>query len=142
MIEDSNVRVDEDHLDADGELVTFNGKPFTGIGFDPFPGGEGVEYETEYKNGLAHGLRRKSNVYGQLEYEVSCYEGVKHGEETHWFPDGAVKLKAIYEYGIKVSSRSWDKDGKLDNEFIISPDSTNFALLVERRKKGWGMSEQ
>lgn len=142
MIDDSNSRVDENLLGADGELVTLNGKPFTGIGFDPFPDGEGVEYETEYKDGLAHGFRRKLNIYGQLEYEVSCYEGVKHGVETHWFPDGTVKLKLVYEYGIKVSSRSWDKDGKLENEFVISPDSTNFALLVERRKMGWRMSAQ
>lgn len=137
MIQHSNVRVNEELLDADGDLVIFNEKPFTGTGFDPFPDGGGVEYETTYKNGLPHGFKRRWYTASKLCYEVACYNGLKHGDETHWYPNGSMKLRAIYEYGIKVASKSWNQEGQLESEFMLSPDSTNFALLQSRRKLGW-----
>ncbi|MFC4157920.1 toxin-antitoxin system YwqK family antitoxin [Chitinimonas lacunae] len=140
MIEKSCERIQEDFLEADGELVIHNGKPFTGFGFDPFPNGHGVEYETEYRNGLPHGLKRKWYESGQLEYEISCINGVKHGEERHWFASGAIKLIANYEYGVKIESKAWSDDGELVGEFIISPSSANFSLLQKRREKGWNVS--
>lgn len=136
MIWHSYDRVNEEFLDADGDLVIFNGKPFIGTGFDPFPDGVGIEYETTYKNGLPHGFKRKWYKTGNFEYEIACYNGLKHGEETHWHPDGSMKLKAVYEYGIKIKSKSWNERGELMSDFKLSPDSTNFALLQARRKEG------
>jgi antitoxin component YwqK of YwqJK toxin-antitoxin module len=129
----AKARVNEGILDADGDLAILDGIPFTGIGFDPFPVGDGVEYETEYKGGLPHGFKRKWYRAGGLEYEIACRNGLKHGRETHWFPGGSIKLEAVYEFGVKIESRTWGVKGDLISEFKLSPDSVNFVLLQERR---------
>lgn len=139
---DSSISVNEVELEADGDLVKFNGIPFSGVGIDPFPNGEGIEYSTQYKDGLVHGFWRKFYSSGQLAHEITCYAGLKHGHETLWFPDGIVQERSLYEYGIKISSQSWNKDGTLKSEFVISPNSTNFALLTERRRRGWNIGTQ
>lgn len=135
-----NERIDEDLLDCADEIVLYNGKPFSGVGFDLFPDGNGVEYETEYIDGLVHGMNRKWHKNGKLAYEVSCCYGIKHGKETRWFDSGAVKLSAYFEYGIEVDSTIWNEAGSVVGHFEISPDSTNFVMLEDRRKKGWNFT--
>lgn len=135
MIEKILERVDEEYFDSDGDLTLYNGVPFTGIGFDPFPSGEGIEYETTYKDGLPHGMSRKWHSSGKLAYEVECKNGAVHGKETYWYPDGSVKSEAIYEYGIKISLKAWDEQGQLIEEFEIDPGSTNYALLQKYRRE-------
>lgn len=130
-------RVDEDLLDADDEVTLYNGKPFSGVGFYAFADRQGIEYETEYVNGLIHGVDRKWHKNGKLAYEVPCCYGIKHGKEMHWFHDGTVKSTINYEFGVKIDSMVWNEAGKLLEHVEISPGSTNFAILQNRRKKGW-----
>ncbi|WP_020408405.1 toxin-antitoxin system YwqK family antitoxin [Hahella ganghwensis] len=135
MSADDQERVDEELFDSDGDLTTYKGSPFTGVGFDPFPDGEGIEYETEYKDGLPNGLARKWYSLGRLAFEVECKNGLTHGKETYWYENGNMKSESFFEYGIKTSSRSWSESGELIEEFSIDVGSTNYKLLQERRKE-------
>lgn len=137
MKQDELQRVEEEALDADGDLALYQGQPFTGIGFDPFPDGSGVGYEVHYLDGLPHGLKRGWYEADRLEYEIACFKGLKHGEEKHWFADGALKSRTVYEYGVKLESKTWDQQGQLVSEFAISPESTNYAIWQARKQKGW-----
>ncbi|UOD29384.1 hypothetical protein INH39_28925 [Massilia violaceinigra] len=132
-----NERIDEDLLDCEDEVVLYNGKPFSGVGFDPFSDGSGVEYETEYVDGLTHGMNRKWYKNGKLAYEVHYSYGIKHGKEMRWFDSGVVKLTAYFEYGVEVESTTWNEAGAIVEHFEISPDLPNFVILQDRRKKGW-----
>ena len=133
MHSDNQEKVSEELFESDGDLTLFNGEPFTGIGFDPFPNGDGVEYETEYKNGFPHGASRKWYSSGLLAYETECKKGATHGREVYWYPDGSLKSEAYYEFGIKLSLKAWNENGELIEKFKIDPESTNYALLEKFR---------
>ncbi len=130
-------RVDEDLLEAEDDVTIYEGVPFDGVGFDNFVDSSRPEYETEYKKGLPHGVKKKWYKNGRLAYLISCFNGLKHGEEKHWYPSGQDKLAAIYEYGINIESTLWSEGGEVIERFVISPDSTNFTILQKRRLLGW-----
>ncbi|WP_239384287.1 toxin-antitoxin system YwqK family antitoxin [Delftia tsuruhatensis] len=130
-------RVNEDALEADDDVVIYNGVPFNGVGFDNFADGSVIEYETEYKNGFPHGMKKKWYKNGELAYSISYFNGLKHGEENHWYPSGQSKLFAVYEYGVKVNSILWNENGEVVERFSISQDSINFTILQKRRLLGW-----
>lgn len=133
MSPNNQEKVNEELFELDGDLTLFNGEPFTGVGFYPFPSGGGVEYETEYKNGLPHGASKKWYSSGQLAYETECKNGVTHGREAYWYPDGSLKSEANYEFGIKLSLKAWNENGEIIEEFKIDSESTNYALLEKFR---------
>ncbi|MDX1693973.1 MAG: hypothetical protein R3208_09420 [Ketobacteraceae bacterium] len=126
-------KVDEEFFDSDGDLTIYNGIPFTGIGYDPFPDGSGVEYETSYKNGLPHGYKKKWYTPDQMAYEVLCENGLKHGKEIHWYPGGEKKSESLYEFGINICSTKWDEKGNIVERFSIDPESPNYRLLEQYR---------
>ncbi|WP_234641468.1 hypothetical protein [Delftia tsuruhatensis] len=56
-------RVNEDALEADDDVVIYNGVPFNGVGFDNFADGSVIEYETEYKKWIsAWNEKKKSGI--------------------------------------------------------------------------------
>ncbi|MDY6992822.1 MAG: hypothetical protein SVR94_09500 [Pseudomonadota bacterium] len=134
MNTDSHKKIDEELFESDGDLTIYDGMPFTGIGYDPFPNGGDVEYETSYKAGLPHGYKRKWHDSNQLAYEITYINGLKHGKEVHWYSDGEVKSESMFEFGIKVHSKTWDEKGNIIDQFSIDPESSNYKLLMQRRK--------
>ena len=48
--------VSENELERDGEIILFEGKPFSGVRIDYYENGQ-KESEKHYKNGLENGIR-------------------------------------------------------------------------------------
>jgi len=128
----SDLRVREDDLGADGDIVLYNGVPFTGIGYDLHPDGK-LAHEVAYKDGFPDGVWREWYVSGQTKLESECRKGLKHGRTTYWFPNGAVKSVANFELGIKLNGKEWNEAGNLVKEYEILPGSPNYKLLESFR---------
>jgi antitoxin component YwqK of YwqJK toxin-antitoxin module len=129
--------VDEELLKWDEDVVCYNGKPFTGVGYERHPNGAIIR-ETPYKNGFPHGIIREWDPTGQLIFEGECKNGKAHGRFTYWYPDGTVKSIAHYEWGVQVDYKEWDEEGRLIKDERKDPDDH----LLQTMRRWYGGEEQ
>ncbi|MBT5078694.1 MAG: hypothetical protein HOM61_07285 [Candidatus Marinimicrobia bacterium] len=61
----------------------------------------GVEYESQYKNGILHGVTKYWDESGNLISEAIYLNGKLHGLWTSYFAGDWVKSKVNYYYGQK-----------------------------------------
>jgi len=61
----------------------------------------GMEYESEYKNGILHGVTNYWDESGNLISEAIYFNGKLHGLWTSYFAGNWVKSKVNYYYGQK-----------------------------------------
>ena len=62
------LRVDENETNDIDDITYYKGKPFSGIAFGSFD--NGTKFETEFKEGLKHGLGKEFYNNGQLKSEL------------------------------------------------------------------------
>ena len=131
------IRVDEDELEyTDESIYIWQGKPFTGIGYECLPNGALIS-EVSYVDGIQRGIAREWYSSGQLHVEEHYFDGSKHGEYHEWFENGQLKTETVYEFSILVKKKVWDEKGSLVKEFEISEsDSLYSTLKVFRETKG------
>ena len=95
---DKLLRVLDDLLEYDGDVRLWNGKPFTGIGYDEYPNGQ-LEYENNYRDGLPVGLQREWFPNGQIKKEVHAISGLGSSKVTIWHANSQIQLNIGYLLG-------------------------------------------
>jgi hypothetical protein len=135
--EQHNTRVpddelDYDYLDNDSHLVFMHkGKRFTGASYDDDPY-DGL-WEVSYVDGLQEGPERAWYLSGQLKSETMFRADMRHGHDREYREDGTLASETIYEYGVRVNSRTFAEDGSVVASFALSEESRDFDLLQRRR---------
>jgi antitoxin component YwqK of YwqJK toxin-antitoxin module len=130
---DASIRVLYDDIDyTDDDLYVYDGKPFTGIGFEIEQDGTVVS-ELEFVQGKLHGMSRGFYSSGQLEEETPYVNGLKHGVEREWFESGVLRREAILEFDVLMRSKVWNEEGKLIHEEERPPDDHLYKLVMARR---------
>lgn len=132
--EQPHARVPDDVLDYDENLVyTYQGERFTGVGYDEVPG-YGLS-EISYVDGLQEGPTRDWYPSGQLKSEWMYRANARHGHSREYREDGTLVSEAIYEYGVRVRSRTFAEDGSVVDRFDLSEESPTFKLLQRLRAR-------
>lgn len=126
--------VPDHELDFDDDgLAIYGGGPFSGTSYEVTP--SGVRSELTYANGLLDG--RAADVVvatGTLVGETHYFQGMKHGPQREYSPDGTLREQRDFEYDILLSFRSFDDHGVLLSEQSLSPGSSEARILAQRQK--------
>jgi antitoxin component YwqK of YwqJK toxin-antitoxin module len=134
MNDDMQLRVRDELLDYDEELnYTYEGKPFTGVGYDEVPG-FGIS-EISYSGGFQEGSARDWYPSGKLKSETFYKANMRHGSNREFREDGNVVLEEQYEYGVLVRSVRRGDGGKVVADFEISEGSPGWDELRSRRQR-------
>lgn len=130
-------RVDWHELitDDEGRIYFYGEAPFTGVACETLP--DGTRVEVPMVGGREEGLTRKWSPSGILLSEISVLGDRQHGPARHWSADGALLREAWYEYGVCVSAKEFDVNGRVVSSFTISPDSPDFRQLEWARSVNW-----
>ena len=67
-------------------------------------------FDNEPYTGFVYGEQRGSRIEGEFR------NGLEHGSHKEWYDNNQIKNHRIYEDGVKVSTREWDKEGNLIKE--------------------------
>jgi antitoxin component YwqK of YwqJK toxin-antitoxin module len=103
VLDEQVLRVPDRELDFDSELVyRWNGRLFTGIGFEHEP--DGSVSEISYVDGWQHGVSRDWYPSGALRSESAFYANCLHGWSREYDESGSVRAETLYEYGIATVS--------------------------------------
>ena len=73
------------------------------------------EFEGTYKNGKQDGLYTVWYENGQKKYESTYKNGKEDGFFTMWYESGQKNIEGTYKNGKYISSKSWNKDGSVEN---------------------------
>jgi antitoxin component YwqK of YwqJK toxin-antitoxin module len=126
-----DVRVPDDELDFDSDLVhSWKGERFTGIGYETTVG---IRSEITYVDGLQHGWARDYYPSGALEAEQEFRYSVAHGRLREYGEDGGLRLDAVNEYGIRVSTTRFDERGQVIEHTVLDEGSPAFQVLAKHR---------
>lgn len=131
------VRVDFDELLlTEEQQLSWHGQPFTGTAYELFPSGK-VRSEVAYVEGIRQGSCRSWLNTGRLIEEANNWQGVSHGLTRTWDDQGRLCREQRFEFGIKVSEKTFDEQGNVKNEWRISP-SDNLYRTLELSRTKWG----
>ncbi len=108
-------------MNAD-DLVTLDGKPFTGVEEQAHAGV--VLSETAYVGGRRHGWRltRREDA-GSLKSEEYLRRDVLHGMSRHTYEFGQLKSLEMYEHGICMKMVVWDQFGEVVERHVLEDDA-------------------
>tara|TARA_B110000037_G_C16840753_1_gene391670 strand:+ start:218 stop:625 length:408 start_codon:yes stop_codon:yes gene_type:complete len=81
-------------------IMYFEGKPFTGVGFDVYSNGL-MMFEANYKNGKLDGLFKFWYLNGQLANSSNYKDGELDGLDKGWYEDGRMEYSFNWKDGIK-----------------------------------------
>lgn len=124
-------RVPDVELEYDEDLVYYyEGEPFTGVAFSDDSTGRS---EVQLVNGLQDGPARDWCENGALKVEENYRENVKHGQVKEYFPDGRLKVDAVYEYGVLMWSTEYDNEGNVIASHEVQPGSTEHQLYLRMK---------
>ncbi len=128
-------RVEGDDLEWEGQLQTWNDRPFTGTEVWRFPNGA-IENETAYKDGLSDGLSRTWDEHGQLRSQFTCRLGAMHGICRKWHANGQLAEEGNYEWGVRLDEKEYNEQGALINRFTIDPADplSQYGVLLKLRE--------
>ena len=106
--------------------------PFTGVAFS-------IEWgvltaEAEYREGLRSGLLRQWHRGGGLVAEGTFLAGTIQGSYREWHRNGQLALERVGEYGILLSEKKWDEQGRLVTQYAIEEGSEDWKSLQQRRE--------
>ena len=108
----------------DKPTMYFEGKLFTGVGFDVYDNGDLV-WEANYEDGKLDGLYQSWYDNGQLFFEVNYKDGYEDGLAQYWYSDGGLDKEEPF------------KDGKLDGVVkIYNSDAQSTINYMEYWRGG------
>jgi antitoxin component YwqK of YwqJK toxin-antitoxin module len=128
-------RINEDELDWDGDLRTYEGVPFTGKAFLMYANGQ-LEQEATYRDGLKDGLVQEWFPNGQLRSEWHAVHGRGEGNRTQWHEDGKVKCISEHEFGCELKYDEWSDTGELLVSRRLDPHSKQYEYVLHMRNTG------
>src|SRR5262245_59820417 len=128
------LRISHDELQPseDFMLLTYGGKPFTGVGFERDSNGT-LLCEIEYVDGQRHGSTRDWFSSGRLKKEEQYKLGARHGVDREWDESGVLRSESEFELGVCLCRRRWDKSGALVENMKLDENSAQFATLKKLR---------
>jgi antitoxin component YwqK of YwqJK toxin-antitoxin module len=129
-------RVDVNELDWDEDMRLHKGVPFSGVGFEMYPGSDSVMVsESVYSDGFREGLCREWYPSGQLKREWQASHGVAMGRMTEWHESGKVRSVGEYEFGVAIRYDEWEERGHLVVTMRIDPNSGQFKYVQMMRQR-------
>lgn len=127
-------RVPEDDLDFDEDLIfTYQGKRFTGIGYETSP--DGGLSEVMYVDGMQDGVGRDLYPDGSVKYECHYKANLRHGTIREYSPDHRLTLEAVFGYDILLVKKAYDETGRLSDMFELQPGGPEYALYRRREQR-------
>ncbi|TWH50377.1 toxin-antitoxin system YwqK family antitoxin [Dulcicalothrix desertica] len=128
------MRVSISELDySDYHVYIYQGKDFTGIAYENSNSGQ-LLAENSYVDGVLQGISREWYENGQLHYEYYYESGALDGLCKEWYESGQLKIECLYKFGIIISKKQWNEDGKLIEEYELDEIDANFQLLKKLSK--------
>lgn len=128
-------RVADDDLEfGEGDQMTLDGKPFTGVSFHTYPGGQ-LREELSFVDGLLQGPCREWHENGQLSREWTSEPRGTPERRTSWHPNGALASVTLHDFGIELECSEWDEHGVLQLHRVLDPDSTKYDVLLQLRAR-------
>ena len=103
--------VDIELLEFDDDLASLNGTPYTGRVMSTYPDGcrESLGW---YQDGLPHGLNEQWYPNGALFNRWIAIKGAGSSEAWTWYPDGTQRsYRRNGPDGMPVELRGWDENG-------------------------------
>ena len=95
-------------------IMYFEGRPFTGVGFDVYDNGQLYE-ETNYKDGKLDGLAKRWYDNGLIQYEWNFKDNFYDGLSKEWYKNNQLRYETNYKDGLKDGlSKHWHDNGLLD----------------------------
>lgn len=113
-------------------FVTFQGKPFTGLGFETMDDGRTIS-ETTYVDGAETGPYRTWYLNGQLESEGESRLNRLHGFFKEWHESGQLKAEGLIELGTLIWRKDWDEEGNLIEDYKIEDYPSRLKSLKSSR---------
>jgi antitoxin component YwqK of YwqJK toxin-antitoxin module len=124
---------------AGGTLITWQGKPFTGIAYEKTDDGQIISERT-YIEGLEDGPERTWYLDGQLESESGNKWNRAHGYYKEWYESGQLKAEGLMELGSLIWRKEWDEEGNQTLEYKIE-DRPN-SLMHLQASRSWAKREE
>lgn len=132
------IRFDDLGEDYEGRVTDDAGNPFTGICYEEHPISKRVVSETEYVDGLKHGIERRCNADGNLESEGHFWQGMAHGDDRYWYQNGQLRIWIHWELSHEVERMDWSEDGVLMQHRTLTPEEQS---SLERARQRFGNPE-
>lgn len=133
-LDQTRLRVHFEQLgeDYDGRVTDNDGNPFTGICYEEGPNSGMLLSETEYANGLKHGIDRTWYHNGQLESEGALWRGLPHGDDRYWHLNGRLHTWIRWELRYALERMDWNENGVLVRHQNMSSEE---GALLERSRR-------
>lgn len=103
--------IDFDELEYDGDILVFEGVPFTGRAYELLSNGQ-KGYLSEYKDGLKHGITTYFYPSGKKMEEGHFIKGLKDGPELQWDRDGNLVMRCVYNQDKLTRQEIYNKKQK------------------------------
>lgn len=113
------IRINYDELDVsdDGQLHTYDDKPFTGIAYEEDHGGR-LLAEDSFVGGVRNGASLTYYPTGNLQAEENLQGGGLEGLCRYWYENGQLRAEKIYDkHSILVKERTWNDSGELTKDW-------------------------
>jgi antitoxin component YwqK of YwqJK toxin-antitoxin module len=120
--------------------LSYLGKPYNGIAYN-MRLDDTLEYEHEYIEGYREGIQKEFYPNGKISSIYHRKWSRFHGEETEWYLNGNIKLKADWQLGHKLYSEEWNEEGLLISVYDIKEHPEKSEIL-ENDKKYFSRADQ
>ncbi|MER7011910.1 hypothetical protein ABT324_10825 [Saccharopolyspora sp. NPDC000359] len=116
------MRVNRADTSMDDRMITsFRGVPFTGEVVDHAADGTVVELSS-YQDGIEHGPQFEWYPDGTKQSEGQCDHGRAVGEWREWYPSGQLaRYDQFNEFGDVLRTQRWDEAGELVEDYTAAP---------------------
>ncbi|MBW3502426.1 toxin-antitoxin system YwqK family antitoxin [Janthinobacterium sp. NKUCC08_JDC] len=133
-------RIDYEELNPSDDFLVmhYDGKPFTGIAFENDENGVLVT-ETGFIEGQKNGVSREWSNSGDLIREEWFALNSLHGPSREWHDNGSIKIDSLYELGICINKKEWDKNGNIIKNYQIDEGGPQFSTLKKLRSSNIGL---
>ncbi len=127
-------KIDYNLLEINEDLIYFfQNTPFMGVAYELWENDK-LRSEVEFVNGIENGWHKEWYRNGNLKMEMFLKNAVLHGEKKEWYENGQLKSELTGEFGIVLSSKKWNKEGKLVEEYNLAEDHPQYQSLKISRK--------
>ncbi|QGJ70373.1 Hypothetical protein PBC10988_20680 [Planctomycetales bacterium 10988] len=126
-------RVDIEDCELDDDLVLYQGRPFTGLLFAIYEDGT-LQEESEYKDGLPHGICKEYYPSGKLNRHWTSNNGMIKGPLVELFETGVKKSEKILDFGFVLQKKKWDQQGNVLEFEELGKDSNTYSVVKKLRE--------
>jgi antitoxin component YwqK of YwqJK toxin-antitoxin module len=120
--------------DGDDDDWLYHGKPFTGVAYERYPGGQ-LRLESTIVEGIEQGLCRAWYVSGQLKQQYFAVRSHRPDILLEWHENGGFAKLVERELGIETRWREWDERGSMTLDRKLDESDDWYDVLQHKRKK-------